>query len=103
MSYLVDKKLSQSGCIKLGLIFQNILKEFILSKKTDIEYNYVILDNQETDHLFITDKIVIYAELKSNLNLDTEKSKSTYDKCVALKNKLQNKYKKHEVKNVFGK
>ena len=34
---------------------------------------------KETDHLFmdVNNKIIYYAEIKSNLNLDTEKSNET--------------------------
>jgi hypothetical protein len=37
------------------------------------------------DHLFVSekDKKIVYAELKSNLNLDTEKTKATIRKCIS--------------------
>lgn len=46
----------------------------------------------------INKKIIYYAEIKSNLNLDTEKSKQTYKKCLDIKKELQEEYKDYEIK-----
>jgi len=43
-------------------------------------------------------KIIYYAEIKSNLNLDTEKSKSTIKKCIEIKDELKRKYEEYEIK-----
>jgi hypothetical protein len=50
--------------------------------------------DKEKDHLFVDEdkKIIYYAELKSNLNLDTEKSKKTEAKVVKIKDSLVSKY-----------
>ena len=95
LSYLVDTKLSQSDCIKLGIGIEKYL--------IDIIQAYTTLDNikeknkkgkKETDHLFMdpTTKTIYYAELKANLNLDTEKSKSTYNKCLDIVSLLKETY-----------
>jgi len=102
LSYLIDYKLSQSDCIKLGISLEIIIKEFILNQSKEIldikEMNKK--DIIEKDHLFEDkkNKIIYYAELKSNLNLDTEKIKSTVSKCLKVKNELQEKYKEYEIK-----
>ena len=55
---------------------------------------------KERDHLFRDNakKIIYYAELKSNLNLDTEKCKSTSDKCVQILHELQAEFPDCEIK-----
>jgi hypothetical protein len=49
---------------------------------------------KEKDHLFCDEekKVIYYAELKANLNLDTEKSMSTYTKCLAIVEGLKIEY-----------
>ena len=49
-------------------------------------------DKKETDHLYKDEdkKIIHYAELKSNLDLDTEKSKVTVNKCLSIKMNYKN-------------
>lgn len=44
-----------------------------------------------------TNKLIYYAELKSNLSLDTEKSKPTIDKCIFVKEELEQKYPEYTV------
>lgn len=98
--YLIDLPMSQSDNIKLGTALENVLKDIIMDKTS--------LDNirprntkgkKEKDHLFLdpTTKTIYYAELKSNLNLDTEKSKSTYEKCLLNLKELQKEYPEHSV------
>jgi len=99
LSYLIDYELSQSDCIKIGI--ENILKDFIL-ENTNLK-NIKTKNKKgikEKDHLFmdINKKIIYYAEIKSNLNLDTEKSKQTYKKCLDIKKELQEEYKDYEIK-----
>ena len=99
LSYLIDYELSQSDCIKIGI--ENILKDFIL-ENTNLK-NIKTKNKKgikEKDHLFmdINKKIIYYAELKSNLNLDTEKSKQTYKKCLDIEKELQEEYKDYEIK-----
>lgn len=55
---------------------------------------------KETDHLFmdVNNKIIYYAEIKSNLNLDTEKSNETVQKCLNIEKMLINKYFKYKIK-----
>lgn len=101
-SYLIkDVVLSQSDCIKLGMGFEKLLSDTILkfTKLINIKPKNK-KGYKEKDHLFIDEKnkIIYYAELKGNLNLDTEKSKSTCDKCNYIINELQNDYIDYKIK-----
>lgn len=103
LSYLVSRDLSQSDCIKLGTGIEVVLKDVIMAwSGTSLEN--IRPANQkgkkERDHLFRNNakKIIYYAELKSNLNLDTEKCKSTSDKCVQILHELQEEYPDCEIK-----
>ncbi len=101
-SYLIDISLSQSDCIKLGHGVEKVLKNYI------IKINPLLKDikkpnkkgNKEKDHLFMDEKnkIIYYAELKTNIRLDTEKDKSTIDKCIQNKKELETKYEGFQVK-----
>ena len=44
-------------------------------------------------------KIIYYAEFKSNINLDTEKSKVTSIKCNYIRNNLKLLYKDYNIKS----
>ncbi len=101
-SYLINITLSQSDCIKLGHGVEKVLKNYI------IKANPLLKDikrpnkkgKREKDHLFKddTNKIIYYAEIKTNIRLDTEKDKSTIDKCIQNKKELEKKYKGYQVK-----
>jgi hypothetical protein len=101
LSYLIEKNLSQSDCIKTGIGMENIIKDIILHENKNLinikEKNSK--GDKEFDHLFKDDinKIIYYAELKSNLNLDTEKCKSTSNKCKDNLKILQEKYKDYKI------
>lgn len=53
LSYLIDVKLSQSDCIKMGFALENIFKDFILSETylKNIKPRNV-KGSKEKDHLF---------------------------------------------------
>lgn len=102
LSYLIDIKLSQSDCIKLGTGLEKILLDIILynNKKLKNIKGKNIKGKKEKDHLFIDEnnKIIYYAELKSNLNLDTEKCKSTSSKCISIYEELKIDYPDYKIK-----
>ena len=96
LSYIVKRDMSQSDCIKLGIGVEKVLTDIIIKSNSDI---IDIRPNnkkgeKERDHLFqnANKKEIYYAENKSNLNLDTEKSKSTVEKCISIKKDLELKY-----------
>ena len=80
-SYLIDRKLSQSDCIKLGNGIERVISDIVVSKKTHFINikSKNIKGKKERDLIFKDDnqKIIYYSEFKSNINLDTEKSKAT--------------------------
>lgn len=104
LSYLLDeqhkKSMSQSDCIKLGIAFEKVLKDLIVrhSQLKDIRPKNQ-KGKKERDHLFIDveNKVIYYAELKANLNLDTEKSKKTIEKCLSIKRELEAEYPEYKV------
>lgn len=106
LSYLINNEyqsiMSQSDCIKFGIAIEKVLSDIILefnkditSIKTKNEKNKI-----ERDHYFINNitKTIYYSELKSNLNLDTEKSKSTYIKCLKIVDEIKNEYPEYNIK-----
>lgn len=96
LSSLIERDLSQSDCIKLGTGVEKVLVDCILSKNPRLE-NIKPKNKKgvkERDHLFKDEanKIIYYAELKSNLNLDTEKCKSTSSKCSQILDELKEEF-----------
>ena len=102
LSYLIERDLSQSDCIKLGNGVEKLLQDLI--SKYSVGICNIKPKNskgaKEKDHLFCDEekKIIYYAELKANINLDTEKSKSTYMKCLDIVKDLKTKYPGYEIK-----
>jgi hypothetical protein len=104
MKYLIDPnlKITHSQSIKLGNNLEKIIQKIILDNTSNIKS--IKEKNKkgilEKDHLMIDEvnKIVYYAELKSNLYLDTEKCKSTTEKCLNICYELRNKYHDYTVK-----
>lgn len=101
LSSIIDMTMSQSDCIKIGVGCEKIISDLILDTTNLVDIKQANKKGKkETDHLFEDKekKIVYYAELKSNLNLDTEKSKSTYSKCLDIVETLKTEYPDHEIK-----
>lgn len=101
LSSLIDVSLTQSEKIQLGFRMENMISMFILNNthlKNIKEKNRK--GKKETDHLFMDTekKIVFYTELKSNLNLDTEKLDATIRKCLAIRDTLTKRYDGYEVR-----
>lgn len=86
ISSLINVPLTQSQCIKFGTHVEKLLRDFISS------YDHVKnvrpqnkKGESERDHLFLlNDGTKVYAELKCNLNLDTEKRKKTCEKIQKI-------------------
>lgn len=85
ISSLINIPLTQSQCIKLGTHIENIIREFLCSYEhiEDVRPKKV-KGESERDHLFCIGGHKIYAELKCNLNLDTEKLKKTCQKVLKV-------------------
>jgi len=95
-SSLVDAQLEQSEKIQLGTRMERFLTKIILAFAPTLKNIKEKNDKgkHETDHLFmdVDANIIYYAEIKSNLNLDTEKSVATEKKCLAVVENLKTKY-----------
>lgn len=101
LSYLVNKSLSQSDCIRLGNGAEKVISDLVLKFTNLINIKPKnSKGKKERDHLFVDEvnKVIYYAELKSNINLDTEKSKSTYNKCLVIAQELQEQYPDYQIK-----
>lgn len=100
LSYLVEKSLSQSECIKLGKACESIFEDTVIkfTKLTNIKPKNK-KGKKEKDLLFLKkdEKIIYYCEAKGNINLDTEKSKSTYKKCLHIVEELKQQYPDHTI------
>lgn len=98
---LSKRKLEQSQNIMLGICMEQLFKDSIKEKSDweDIRPNKVIKGSKETDHLWKNSrtKQIIYAEQKNNINLDTEKSKSTDDKVYNISINLTKEYPDYKV------
>lgn len=102
LSSLVDKPISHSECIKLGLAIEKVLRDiisFTFINLKDIKSKNV-KGYKEKDHLFLDEqnKVIYYAEIKANLNLDTEKNQATVNKCNDIKLEMSERYPDHTVK-----
>ena len=101
LSFLIIRPLSQSDCIKLGTGLEKIFYDIILNSTNlkDIKPKNK-KGTQEKDHLFCDEdnKILYYAEFKSNINLDTEKSISTCNKCLNIVTHLNDEYPEYTIK-----
>lgn len=101
LSSLIDTHLSQSEKIQFGYKMEKMLSLFILrnTKLRNIREKNM-KNKKETDHLFIDDaeKIIYYAELKSNIALDTEKVIETMAKCKKIEHLLSEQYVGYNVK-----
>jgi hypothetical protein len=100
LSSLISRKLSQSDCIKLGIGIEKVLVDIVtdLNPKLRNVKRRNEPGKKEKDHLFINHdtKTIYYAELKSNINLDTEKSRATYRKCLSIVEKLPEEFPEQE-------
>lgn len=101
LSFIINRPLSQSESIRLGIAIENYFRNFI-GNKTGLKNikKKNSKGQKEKDILFIdyNHKIIYYSEIKTNLNLDTEKSKSTYIKCQDIVKELQYEYKDFQIK-----
>jgi len=85
ISSLISIPLTQSQCIRLGTVVEKLLREFIGSHAGIKNIRPANRKGQkERDHLFDVGGNKIYAELKCNLNLDTEKKKKTCKKVKRI-------------------
>lgn len=102
MCSLVDIELSHSDCCKIGNGVEKVLSDVVLQlSKLEITNQKPknTKGEKEKDHLFCdaSTKTIFYAELKGNLNLDTEKARATGQKCIHIMDQLRETYPDHKV------
>lgn len=82
--YLVNRPLSQSENIRLGVAMEHLFRDAAATNKTG--WTSLSEKNKkgehQKDHIWVHEptKRIIYAEQKNNITLDTEKSKKTTEK-----------------------
>jgi len=87
----------QSICIKIGNYLETAINKFVDEKykptKTLKDAINIIRDKQnydiQIDLIFEKDGVIYYREVKSNTNLDTEKTKATYKKVTDIEKILK--------------
>ena len=101
-SLITSIEMSQSQKIKFGLIIEKIFADYIFKNTKNLQ-NIKPTTNQkgshERDHLWLDNKTktVVYAEFKSNLELDTEKSLATCLKCLKIESELKKQFNDHRI------
>jgi hypothetical protein len=118
LSFLVEKKLTQSESIKLGISLETFFRNLILAKG-NIKYLFdinlknmrlvsVIKSSQyigKKDHLYVNHdkKHVIYFKPKSNLNFDSEKLKAMINNTKKTFNDLKEFFPEYQIDwYIFG-
>ncbi len=102
LCYIINRSLSQSENIRMGTAIEKIAADII--KETTKLHNIKSKNKKgvkERDHLWLndTEKIIYYAEFKSNINLDTEKSKATIKKISDITKELKTEFSDYKVKS----
>ncbi len=101
LSFLVGIPMSHSDAVKLGYAVEDIIRDMVIDLNPDIKN--IKTNNskgkKERDLLFenpVT-KQIFYAEVKSNLNLDTEKKIATREKCLLIQQELSLEYPEYQI------
>tara|TARA_R100000008_G_scaffold86640_2_gene80615 strand:- start:944 stop:1540 length:597 start_codon:yes stop_codon:yes gene_type:complete len=104
--------LGQSESIRFGTHYEEGLNDYVAlsplytnittsQRKTYItpagELTNLSTNNKDVDILFARDKIIFYRECKCNLLLDSEKSKTTADKVMEVKRRLEQAFPGHAI------
>lgn len=89
---LVDVQLTQSQLIRLGLCLEKSIVDILKTIHSVEVMNVKKLDNIQLDLLFKYNGIIYYFEIKSNINLDSEKCDKVRNKISRVKQLLFEKY-----------
>lgn len=94
--YLTNSPLPQSQNIMLGHCMENFFRDVVVTYATGWESIKTknTEGQKERDHIYKNSeaKRIIYAEQKDNINLDTEKSRSTVAKVLAIIDDIKKLY-----------
>lgn len=96
------KKSTHSFSVKFGLLGEILLKELVKIKNLELlECGIQVINNVKKDiDLSFKDtknNIIYYYEIKSNIDLDSEKIIATIEKCKYIEKYLKNKYENYNV------
>ena len=96
LSYLVKRDISQSTCIRLGIVCEQIavllLSSLLSGKMTNAIQKTSKGKKQRDIHFCNMDLMTsIYAEVKGNINLDTEKAPATIAKINHIEKEVREK------------
>lgn len=85
LSSLIPETLTQSQCIRVGIYCEKLLRIYISTHSHIIDLKKPNKKgHRERDHLFMCHDKKVYAEIKGNLNLDTEKKRATAKKIPQI-------------------
>lgn len=109
---LKNNNLTQGQCIKLGTLFQNALRSVAEKSGASLERDNLIDINsnnfkhnkskKDVDIAFMFKNKFYYFEVKTNLQLDSEKSKATESKVENIKEYYKNKYSLSDEQMISG-
>lgn len=97
LSFLVNRDISQSAAIRLGVVleevFNIVISEYFQEKYTRSNLQRNVKGERQKDLLMINEesKSVIYAELKANINLDTQKAPATVASTIKVVEDFESK------------
>jgi len=101
LSSLIKEPLNQSCKIRMGIGLESVLLDYIVKNNNNLESIKTknIKGSKEKDHLFRDDvnKIIYYAEIKSNLMLDSEKTPSTRKKVSEIIDELSAEHEGYKI------
>lgn len=90
LSFLVKRDISQSAAIRLGVVleetFNIVISEYLQEKYTRSNLLRNVKGERQKDLLMINEgtKEIIYAEVKANIHLDTQKAPATVHSTIQV-------------------
>ena len=87
----------QSVNIKMGNVLEKSFKDFLIETDQVLVDERSKINHVQIDLLFLYKDIIYYFEVKNNINLDTEKSKTTLNKIKKIEDFLKKESPKKQV------
>jgi competence protein ComGF len=91
----------QSICIKMGNVLENAFNIFVKENAENLKESEASIRGHQLDLYFKYEDTIYYFEVKSNINLDSEKGPATIDKVNDIKSYLKDKYGENVVAKVL--
>jgi len=83
---------SQSISIKIGNVLEKSYNKLIFNINGVENIKDGMISNHQIDLLFLYNNCIYYFEIKNNINLDTEKTRETFNKIKDVEGALLKKY-----------